>query len=350
MSELTTASKILPALNAVQLALAEQGIAKNKFNQQQQFAFRGIDDVYDALAPLLAKNKIIIIPNVIERTCDTRQTKQGAAQYFVLLKVEYKMISTEDGSSISINVFGEAADMADKATNKSMAAAYKYAMFQAFCIPIDAVDPDGSSPPETVDPNRKTQPSSQQPNHQQSSNQSRSNQSKPNQSNQQQQYGNQGRPNGNRQQSNQSTQSKPATQQSKPQENAGKPPVSKPKEVGSVNVPIKDPVPTGKKWDSEEIAGFLNDLESDKFDDHGLHSALATLYRDQAVIGQHVGEMVKAVLSKRADKLPDSGLVPNFDKSIDAFVPVGIISAAEATARKNALRSRFNLDLLPVPK
>lgn len=342
MTDLTTASKILPALNAVQLALAESGIAKNKFNQQQQFAFRGIDDVYDALAPLLAKHKIIIIPNVLERTCDTRQTKSGGAMYFVLLKVEYKMISTEDGSSISINVFGEAADMADKATNKAMAAAYKYAMFQAFCIPIDAVDPDGSSPPETVDPNRKTQPSNQQPSHQHGSNQSRSNQSKANQPSQQ--YGNQGRPNGSSQQSSQTSQSKPAAQQSKPQENVGKTPVSKPQES------LKPPVPTGKKWGLDEIAGFLNEVDADKLDDVGLHAALATLYRDQAVIGQHVGEMVKAVLSKRAEKLPDVGLVPSFDRSIDAFVPVGIISDAEATARKNALRSRFNLDLLPLPK
>ena len=62
------------AIAAVQAALAKQGIAKARKNQQQGYAFRGIDDVYSALAPLLAEHGLCIIPRVLSRTCTERQT------------------------------------------------------------------------------------------------------------------------------------------------------------------------------------------------------------------------------------------------------------------------------------
>ena len=42
-------------------------------------------------------------------------------------------------------VFGEAMDSGDKATNKALSAAYKYAALQVFCVPVDADDADHSS-------------------------------------------------------------------------------------------------------------------------------------------------------------------------------------------------------------
>ena len=52
----------------------------------------------------------------------------------------------EDGSSIESTLVGEALDTGDKATNKAMAIAYKYACFQVFCIPTsDMTDPDAES-------------------------------------------------------------------------------------------------------------------------------------------------------------------------------------------------------------
>ena len=42
-------------------------------------------------------------------------------------------------------------DSGDKATNKAMAIAMKYALFQVFCIPTDEMkDPDGETPPEII--------------------------------------------------------------------------------------------------------------------------------------------------------------------------------------------------------
>src|SRR5699024_11672405 len=52
-----------------------------------------------------------------------------------------------DGSSVESIIIGESMDMGDKATNKAMAAAYKYACFQVFCIPTEEMqDPDAETP------------------------------------------------------------------------------------------------------------------------------------------------------------------------------------------------------------
>jgi len=54
-----------------------------------------------------------------------------------VVQVEFDLVCAEDGSKHTIATIGEAMDSADKATNKAMSAAYKYACIQAFCIPTE---------------------------------------------------------------------------------------------------------------------------------------------------------------------------------------------------------------------
>lgn len=51
----TEAKQIYKAINAIQGELAKIGISKGRKNKEQGYSFRGIDDVYGALAPLLAR-------------------------------------------------------------------------------------------------------------------------------------------------------------------------------------------------------------------------------------------------------------------------------------------------------
>lgn len=129
--------KIYESINAIQSALAKTGISKDRKNQQQGYAFRGIDDVYGALAPLLAQHGVCVFPRVTERQCVERQTQRGGALFYVTVRVEFDFVSSVDGSSHTCITYGEAMDSADKATNKAMSAAYKYACLQTFCIPTD---------------------------------------------------------------------------------------------------------------------------------------------------------------------------------------------------------------------
>lgn len=138
--------KVYHAINAVQRALAKEGISKDRQASGfgNGYAFRGIDDVYNAIAPLLAEHKLVIIPRCVERT-ETQRPSGNKTLYFVLVKMEFDFVSSEDGSKHVACVFGEAMDSGDKATNKAMSIAYKYACFQTFAIPTEGDnDPDAT--------------------------------------------------------------------------------------------------------------------------------------------------------------------------------------------------------------
>lgn len=130
--------KVYQAINAVQRALSKTGISKDRTNTQGSgYKFRGIDDVYNAVAPLLAEHGLCILPRMLTRICEERQSKAGGALFYVTVEAEFDFVSSEDGSKHTCRTFGEAMDSGDKATNKAMSAAYKYAAFQAFAIPTE---------------------------------------------------------------------------------------------------------------------------------------------------------------------------------------------------------------------
>lgn len=137
--------EVYKAIAEISGELAAHGIAKASKNAQQGFMFRGIDAVYNTLAPLLAKHKLVILPRCIEREVVERQTAKGGLLFSVTVKAEFDMVSALDGSKHTIATYGEAMDSGDKATNKAMSAAYKYAAFQAFCIPTEETSQDADS-------------------------------------------------------------------------------------------------------------------------------------------------------------------------------------------------------------
>lgn len=135
---------VYKAISAVAKEMAEKGISKDRKNQQQGFQFRGIDQVYNALAPALVRHGLLILPRIVDRTVTERVTQKGALLFYVVVKAEFDFVGIDDGSIHTVTTYGEAMDSGDKATNKAMSIAYKYAAFQTFCIPTEetAVDAD----------------------------------------------------------------------------------------------------------------------------------------------------------------------------------------------------------------
>jgi len=129
--------KVYQAINEVSKAMSAAGIGKDKRNQGQGYNFRGIDDVLNALCAALTRAGLVILPRVTERECVERQTSKGGALFYVTVRVEFDLVSVEDGSKHTVMTFGEAMDSADKATNKAMSAAYKYLALLTFCIPTE---------------------------------------------------------------------------------------------------------------------------------------------------------------------------------------------------------------------
>lgn len=138
---------------AIPKVMEEVGcVEKNQRNLQQGFMFRGIDAVMNALYPALVKNKVFVVPEVLEQSREERQTRNGANMIYSVCKIRYTFFA-EDGSNVSAVVVGEGMDSGDKATNKAMASAFKYACFQVFCIPTEEMkeqDPDAKSPESSV--------------------------------------------------------------------------------------------------------------------------------------------------------------------------------------------------------
>lgn len=132
-------SNIHEKLVAVTREIAQDGIGKTRKNAQQGYHFRGVDEVMNAFAPILAKHGLFIRPRFTERQVAERMTKTGSALFYVTVKGEFDFVD-ETGGSVTVGPFyGEAMDSADKATNKAMAVAFKYAMFQTFCVPLEGV-------------------------------------------------------------------------------------------------------------------------------------------------------------------------------------------------------------------
>lgn len=130
--------EVFKAINRVQAALSKTGISKDRTNTQGSgYKFRGIDDVYNAIAPLLADHGLVVIPRMLKREVAERMSKNGGALFYVTVEAEFDFVSAEDGSKATARTFGEAMDSGDKATNKAMSAAYKYAAFQTFAIPTE---------------------------------------------------------------------------------------------------------------------------------------------------------------------------------------------------------------------
>jgi hypothetical protein len=151
------ATNVYALIAAVQKDIAKDGIAKDRKNAQQGYSFRGIDDVYNALAPILATHQLVILPRILSRECVERTSKSGSAQFFVVVEAEFDFVSALcPESRHTVRTFGEAQDSGDKATNKAMSAAYKYAAFQTFCIPTEGDHDSDNTTPEPTQPTPHT--------------------------------------------------------------------------------------------------------------------------------------------------------------------------------------------------
>lgn len=117
-------------------------IGKEKKNAQQGFKYRGVDDVMNALQPVMVQHGLFVVPEIIDQKREERQTNRGGNLIYSVCTVRYTFYA-KDGSSVQCVVIGEGMDSGDKATNKAMSIAFKYACFQVFCIPTEEMkDPD----------------------------------------------------------------------------------------------------------------------------------------------------------------------------------------------------------------
>jgi hypothetical protein len=116
-------------------------IAKDRENVQQQFKFRGVDDVMNALAEPLRKHGVFVIPEVRHASTEVRQGARNLMNA-TRLRMAFHFVGPA-GDRVTAITEGEGVDVADKSTNKAMAAAFKYALLYLFMIPTKGTLDDG---------------------------------------------------------------------------------------------------------------------------------------------------------------------------------------------------------------
>lgn len=148
-------AKQMNIYQAISKCMEEIGaVGKNDVNKQQGFKYRGIDAVMNAINPALVKNHVFIVPEVLDQSREERTTKNGSVLIYSVCKIRFTFYA-EDGSNITAVTIGEGMDSGDKATNKAMAIAFKYACFQVFCIPTEEMDDPDAETHELRNPQPK---------------------------------------------------------------------------------------------------------------------------------------------------------------------------------------------------
>lgn len=129
-------TEILKSLHAVNEELA--AITKNQ--QGHNYKFRGIDQVFNSLAPLFKKYGVLVSRRNLEseRIVRTVVGKYGPKDYIetFIKKCDYVFTSTKDGSEFITQGFGEGQDSSggDKSASMATSNAYKYVIFEMFSI------------------------------------------------------------------------------------------------------------------------------------------------------------------------------------------------------------------------
>lgn len=135
-----------------------EAIGKTERNDQQKFNFRGIDQVMNALSPILSRHGVYYTFRVQSLESERYQSRGGGNMRSITVTVEYTFHGPSGDSTEPIVSAGEAADAGDKAVPKALAQALKYALLHGLCIPTkEQADDDADRHAPEAAPPREAQ-------------------------------------------------------------------------------------------------------------------------------------------------------------------------------------------------
>lgn len=151
---LNTATGTIPGITiTVQEAIAQVALEVGAIGKNAQmesgparYNYRSLDDLVNAVHEPLARNNVTFSPATIQVISEDKgSTRSGTTQYHIRAIVTYRVYGPS-GDFIQASVLAEALDTSDKASNKLMSAAYKYAISQVLSIPFAMDDQDAEQP------------------------------------------------------------------------------------------------------------------------------------------------------------------------------------------------------------
>lgn len=135
--------KSFPSIEECLAKVAEdvREVRKSGHNSSQNFNFRGIDAVVNAVGPAFRRHGVVCLPMVEDLRLEPMPLSGGKQATRVVVTVRYRFHGPNRDHLDAVSV-GEAFDMGDKATAKAMSVAYRTCLLQALTIPTDDPDPD----------------------------------------------------------------------------------------------------------------------------------------------------------------------------------------------------------------
>ena len=132
-------STILQAINAV---MKEVGYVRKQKSPDLSYTFAGEAALISALRPSMVEQGIVMyVGKVYDVVSREYASRSGAAMMNVTLTADIVFEHGESDTHITVQARGEASDNSDKANNKAMTCAYKYALRETFMIETGD-DPD----------------------------------------------------------------------------------------------------------------------------------------------------------------------------------------------------------------
>ncbi len=130
-------------------------VPKTRDAREGNYKYRGIDDVIQALHPLLAEHSVVILPCLRMWSSDEwTGYKHGEFNPWTRTSVlvDYQVIGP-DGCTVVMTAVGEGIDNSDKGVGKAMSYAFKAFVSQLFSIPTDdpAMDNEHAAAPAEDD-------------------------------------------------------------------------------------------------------------------------------------------------------------------------------------------------------
>jgi hypothetical protein len=137
---------VFEAVAAVAAGIGAVGKNQKMEAGPARYSYRGLDDLIDAVHVHLAAHAVTFAPSRIQ-VLDTLEkvTRSGSTQYHLRAIVTYKVYGPA-GDFFEASVLAEGTDSGDKAGNKLMSGAYKYALGQVLSIPFSMDDQDANVP------------------------------------------------------------------------------------------------------------------------------------------------------------------------------------------------------------
>jgi len=133
---------------AIAAVMALVGYVQKEQNSNLNYSYAGEAALIAAVRPAMVAHGIYVYPSGVEELTQTEyRTRNGTAMTRVTARFRFIFVHAPSNTTIEVEVLGEGADAGDKACNKAMTGALKYALRQTFCIETGD-DPDRTSSEE----------------------------------------------------------------------------------------------------------------------------------------------------------------------------------------------------------